>query len=322
MLALLVAACAHRNPAPAAPQETRAPGSAVADASFALTVVQVLARQAWPDWQPGEVPFVVVYPEEQWIFRAPAAPRGYSSQPFESALGPAFRAPSWTRYDGERMDFSPPHFFAQADQADGELTFTIASPALAPFSALDWATVFAHEYFHTFQIVDRRWAGDRDWLAPAYRQRLARLYLDDPDFRASVGEELRLQRRLLGGEEELDCAGLDGLARIRQERLARLEAIDPALARAERALERFEGIARYFEEAAYESKELLQLVEARDPGWRPEEAGKALDRRLGVSKGEYYYATGFALARLLDRCASGWKQELAGQDLLELARGR
>jgi hypothetical protein len=66
-------------------------------------------------------------------------------------------------------------------------------------------------------------------------------------------------------------------------------------------------------------KDVAGLLRTREPGWKPPTAEDALKRRLGVSDGEYYYATGYALARLLDACSPSWKEALRGRDLLELA---
>ncbi|MBI5544014.1 MAG: hypothetical protein HY901_09015 [Deltaproteobacteria bacterium] len=320
-LGLTVSACAgHKQPADAR-LELEVPAHVVADARFALACAAETARGAWEDWSPGSVPFVLVYPDEQWVFRAAAAPAGYDPRPISSELGPAYRAPSWTQYDGARVTF-PQQFFASADSFDGALTFTIAAPSVAPFLVADWATVFAHEYFHTFQMTQKGWAADLPWIAPLHRRRLAELHRDEPAIRESVSRELSAYASLLqaihaGGA--LDWEALGELAQLRRERSLVLSKIDPNLPRAERALERFEGIARYVEESAYENGAVALHFQGREPGWKQTAWPDRLKRSLGVSEGEYFYATGNALARILDVCHPGWKRMHEGQDLLELS---
>jgi hypothetical protein len=319
--ALAASACVGHRPPPASiDRQQSVPGGVVADASYALALANILARGAWDDWVPGSVPFVIVYREEQWVFRSGAPLPGYDPHAFSSTLGPVYRAPSWTKYDGLHVTFAPPRFFAQTDRSDGALTFTIAAPSLAPFPISDWATVFAHEYFHTFQMTDARWATDFPLIAPPHRHQLAELSRSDPVMRDTISQELDLYASRLRPGEPPRCDDLDALARIRGNRAAFLNAIDPQLPRAEWALERVEGIARYVEERAYDMKDVTQIFRSREPTWEPAPDEKSLKRRLGVEGGEYYYATGYALARILDACNPGWKKSFAGRNLFDLIR--
>ena len=296
------------------------PAEAVDDARFALKVAQAVARTAWPDWQPGSVPFVLVYPQEQWLFRATRLPTGYEPARVPTPLGDAYRARAWTRPDGVLVPFSPPRFLAQADRHDGHVVFTMAGASLAPFPRPDWATVFTHEYFHTFQMTDPRWRDD----ATALRQRepLNDLMRASAELRQGVEAELDVYREWLsrlthGGG--FDCARLAVLSPIRGDRERLLRTAGPGMVAASAALERFEGIARYVEESAYDSAVVLDLFRERVPQWQAPVAQDALRRRLAVVNGEFQYATGYALARLLDLCRPSWKQELRGRDLYDLA---
>ncbi len=290
----------------------------VADARFALEVSSQVAKYAWKDWAPGAIPFVIVYEHEQWIFRSSSAPPGYDPRPVSSGLGPVFRAPAWTQYDGTHVANSPPRFFAQADRFDGAMFFTIVAARYAPFSAPDWATVFTHEYFHIFQLKDERWAGDPPKMARPLRDRLNRLYTENRLFRETVTRELDAYRGLLGALSQggdVDCHNFQDALQARQARVLLLREIDSQLPDAEQALERFEGIARYVEESAYDHEPIVRILRARDRSWHPTSADNSLNRRLGVVDGEYFYATGYALARLLDICNPAWKTSFGAKDL-------
>jgi hypothetical protein len=67
-------------------------------------------------------------------------------------------------------------------------------------------------------------------------------------------------------------------------------------------------------------RSVARVRSPREPAWTPDPEDKALKRRLGAPDGEYYYATGYALARILDTCNPGWKKSLGGRNLFELIR--
>lgn len=313
--ALVGATAPPRDAARAVPSEV------IDDANFALASAGALEGKAFDGWTPGSVAFVIVYPEEQWLFRSPGPLAGYDPRPFDSELGPVYRAPSLTLHDGKRGPNSPPRFFAHTSNFNGQVTFTIAAPSVAPFPASDWATVFVHEYFHAFQMLDERWKGDAPLLAPERRQRLVELYLGDEAVRTTVDRELEVYATLLQALDQgarPDCAGLPELLNARRERAELLRRVDPVLPQVEQALERMEGTARYVEESAYGDSAFAEVVRSRERDWKAAPADIQLRRALGSSRGEYFYATGYALARLLDACNPTWKVELAGRDLLEL----
>ncbi len=322
-----VSACAgHPRPLVPATEEMRdaarvVPSEVINDASFALASATALEGKAFDGWTPGSVPFVIVYPEEQWLFRSAGPLAGYDPLPFDSELGPVYRAPSFTRYDGQRFPNSPPRFFAHADVFDGNVTFTIAAPRVAPFPASDWATVFVHEYFHSFQMRDDRWTADAPFLAPERRQQLVELYLGDEAVRTTVTRELEVYATLLRALNEgtrPDCAALPNLLNVRSQRAELLSKVDPVLPQVQHALERMEGTARYVEESAYADAAFAEAVRNRERDWKAAPADEQLRRALSPTNGQYFYATGYALARLLDGCNPSWKEELGGRDLLDL----
>ncbi|MGB8259782.1 MAG: hypothetical protein WCE75_05510, partial [Terracidiphilus sp.] len=117
----------------------------------------------------------------------------------------------------------------------------------------------------------------------------------------------------------------DGIADIRQQRFDILNKEDPELPRVERALERTEGIARFVEEVAFgnQQREALEnIIRTRDPAAKPLASERGGTLPLGVANGEYYYSTGYALARLLDACDPSWKKKFAGKDLFEVVIGK
>ena len=275
---------------------------------------------------PDRVPFVIVSRDEQWIFGTHAPPPGYEAAAGSSELGPVYRAAARTTPDGERAPFDPPHFFATAGRSgSASPILEIAAPELAPFPPSDWVTIFAHEYFHAYQFNDARWADD--WSSArqggALRERLRARWAGDATLRDSILRELDIDRRLLvaaRGGARLGVSNLDELLAVRRARAAILDAEDSALAKAERALERVEGVARFIEESAYDAPASLAVLRVLDPSFAPPVPEKLLARRLAVSDGEYYYATGWALASLLDATTPKWRDRFAHRDLGELLR--
>ncbi len=322
VLVIGISACAGHP----RPLERAVPSAVINDATFALASASTVGGKAFDGWTPGGVAFVIVYAEEQWLFRSDGPLAGYDPLPFTSELGPVYRAPSWTRYDGQRFPNSPPKFFAHTDLFDGKVAFTIAAPSVSPFPASDWATIFVHEYFHSFQMMDDRWLVDAPLLSGARRQQLTELYLRDEAVRATVSRELDVYDTLLQALDHgtrPDCGALPKLLNARSQRAELLSKVDPVLPQAEHAFERMEGIARYVEQRAYDADEFAELVRTREREWKGEPAEVQRRRGLSVSKdGEYYYATGYALTRLLEVCNPAWEEELSGRDLLELVDGR
>ncbi|MBI5496100.1 MAG: hypothetical protein HY904_13840 [Deltaproteobacteria bacterium] len=301
---LLVTGCGARSTPP------RPSAGVLADAELGLRVAARVARVAWPDWVPGKVPFVVVGRHEQWQFRADAPPPGYAPHAFPSSLGPMFRAPSLTRPDGTRESFLSPRFFASADRINGSITFTIVEPGLAPFPRVVWAAIFTHEYFHAFQMQDPRWEEDLLAATQAARRSLMDAY-NSGALRSSVDAERArvkaLLQRLADGHA-LEVADVEPLVALRAARLH-------GARDAERALERMEGTARLVEETLDDHAGILaDLI----PHWQPEPAAARMDRWLGVTDGEFYYATGHGLARLLEATGCPWREQLRGRDLGEL----
>lgn len=262
--------------------------------AFALErAVQRVARAhagdgaLWPGFDPAAVPLAVYDGERTVLFRHPSPPAGFRPDPADPA---AFV------YDGRHEAITA----NSSAEIGGVQTATVLLGRTGPpRDAAALALLAVHEAFHVFQRERHpAWAGNE-----------ADLFVyptDDGALLALRRLETDALRRALAARKSngTSCWARRALA-LRGQRYA---ALDSASAAYERGTELNEGLAAYVEVRAAGR----QTVELPADGFGPAEVRPRA------------YATGAALALLLDRLAPGWAASLEGDDrqALDVMLGR
>jgi len=260
-----------------------APEAAPADA-FAVVAEadRLAARDLWPGFDLRAVPVAIHDGERTLLFRHPSPPDGFEPVPGKEGV--------WT-YPGRH----PAVTANTRVELGGVATATLmAAPDTVPLSRR--AGILVHEAFHVFQ-------GERHpgWIAN--EAELFTYPVDDPDLLSLRRMETEaLRRALLADDAERAACWGRAVVGIRGERFARMP---EGAAGYEVGTEWVEGLASYVEGRALARSDSAYLSAAAP-------APEAI--RQGA------YATGAALARLLDRLSPGWRASLERDDSTPLYR--
>jgi hypothetical protein len=281
MLAVLLLLCGATFYAPA----QRAPRVAPVAATDVYAVVAEVDRIAsrtilWPEFDPRRIPVEIYDGRNTLLFRHPAPPAGFVSLSSRQGV--------WT--------FPGRHETVTANASvklGGVWTATAMIDSASKQSLKERAALVIHEMFHVHQRERHpKWAANELELFTYPFEDAELLAL-----RRIETESLRRAERAVDAADAA-CRARQALA-ARRERFARLGA---GASGYERALELSEGLARY--------------VEARAQGAR--KSGLTVDEYPAEELRTRGYATGHALALLLERFAPGWAARLETGDPLSL----
>jgi hypothetical protein len=267
LVALLALASAEAEPAPAA-----VPGSATDALAVAAELERLSAEQIlWPGFDPRVVPLAIYDGEHTWLFRHPAPPAG-----FVAVEG---STPAASRLVGRHPAVSAN---SSADLGGTSTATLMLEPMASDRSLTSVAAVAIHEAFHVFQgLHPGSFTGGDEGVLFTYPIEDARL----AELRRL--ETAALQRALAASERSgTVCWARKALA-LRDQRFA---AMDPQAAAYDRGTEVNEGLARYVQLRAEGGDEVI-----------PADGYAAADVRSRC------YATGSALALLLDTLRPSWK---------------
>jgi hypothetical protein len=260
-----------------------AASAAAPDEDRALSIAREFERQArqrtlWPGFEPLTIPLAIYTGERTYLFRHPSPPAGFSplggSQP--AAFAYEGRHPAVT----SNSSYEIGGILAATLLADGERAKR--SPSTLAATAM-------HESFHVFQRQHHSgWSGNEGsiFLYPSDDTRLLGL---------RRLETAALRQALAARTVPATACWTRKALDYRRERFATM---DSSFARYERLTELNEGLATYVE--------LLALGKATVEIPAREFPATAFRDRL--------YATGPALAFLLDRLRPGWQAELETDD--------
>ncbi len=231
-------------------------------------VDRLAQRPLWPGFEPRTIPIEIFDGRQTWLFRHPSPPREFTPVPG--------RARTWIfrgRHDSVRAN--------ESTELAGVLV-AVASLESRREDAPHLAALILHESFHVFQARHHpAWGGNEVdlFLYPT----------DDAEALAGRRLESRGLERALGATSDAEAArwAAEALA-LRQRRFARMPA---SAASYERGSEMKEGLARYIEAEALGSTASPFPAEEFPPA-------AVRDRA---------YASGCAIALLLDRLDPGWK---------------
>ena len=281
-VATALAACFQPRPAAqgeAAPaQSGESPAFALERGVERVASTHIGAQALWPGFDPLAVPLAVYDGEQTYLFRHPAPPEGFAPVPDASPAAHVYQG----RHEAMRANSSA--------EIGGVQTATVlldrAYPDRPP-AAL--AALAIHEAFHVYQRQRHpRWSGNE-----------ADLFVYPTDAPGSLAlrrlETEALRRALASdGEDDAACWSRQALA-LRRERYA---VLDSASAAYERGTELNEGLATYVE-GRVTGRATVNLPAG--------EFGPAEVRRRA-------YATGLALAFLLDRFSPEWRASFEAND--------
>jgi hypothetical protein len=258
-----------------------APAAAVDVYAVVAEVDRIASRTIlWPDFDPRRVPVAIYDGRTTLLFRHPHPPKEFISL--------SSRRGVWA--------FPGRHETVTANapaELGGVLTATVMLPPASKLSLKERAALVVHEMFHVHQRERHpKWAGNE--------LELFTYPFEDAELLALRRIETESLRRAERAADSKDAACHARLAlATRHQRFARLST---GAAGYERALELNEGLARY--------------VEALAAGVRRSDlTAKEYPAENLRTRG---YATGHALALLLERFAHGWTTRLEAGDTRSL----
>lgn len=241
---------------------------------------RLAAKDLWPGFDPRVIPVAIYDGERTFLFRHPAPPAGF--QPVSGREG-------MCTYRGRH-----PSVTANSSTDIAGVSTATLMPPTGDVSLERRAAVLIHEMFHVFQR--ERHPG---WVAN--EAELFTYPMDNAELLALRRRETEALRQAMAARDDAlaACWGRTSLA-ARRERFSRLT--EGAVAY-ERGTELNEGLANYVESRSVGVPDSA-TIPAR--GFAPE----ALRQRS--------YATGTALARLLDRFSPEWRVSLERNDSIAL----
>ncbi len=263
------------------------PGSDDVKTPTASSVAVAEQREAasatlWPGFDPMSIPLAVFDGQRTWLFRHPSPPEGFVPQ--EGAR------PACSAYPGR---FPAMTANTSADIGDVTTATLMLSDSGETRSTDDLAAIAIHEAFHVYQRGRH----------PGWQANEAALFMypvDDAHLLSLRRLETEALRRALDASdgEGAACFAREALKR-RDERFA---AMDPDFAAYERGTELNEGLAAYVQARAVGRT----TIDIPQKGFDPADV-----RRRA-------YATGPALALLLDRFSPGWPSSFEENDTQDL----
>ena len=266
---------------PAAVQDT---AERVKDPILVIAELDRLAgMELWPGFDPTSYPIALFDGADTWLFRHPSPPEGFKSAPDSQAV--------WV-YEGRH----PAMRWNSKAEIGGVTTATVLLNIQPDRPAIEEASIIVHETFHIFQ--DEHHPG---WTANE-AHRFTYPIDDAQNYLLTIIEDHALARALEAKSDKEAAAWAARALAVRIERTAVLTDEHRAF---ETGLEMMEGTARYLAQFTLGKSEstatLLDILTPDQFRWRP-------------------YATGCALAALLDRFDGGWKQRI--EDIAELTLER
>lgn len=234
----------------------------------------------WPRFDPRTTPLAIYDGADTWLFRHPGVPPGFT---------PAAGAAGALMMRGRHAAVN-----ANSSALFGGVTTATLLPDLTRGEPRRWAATLMHETFHVFQRVRHAtWQGNEAELFAYPVDRADALTLRRI-------ESIALARALAETDHAQSRCWARGALAARHERFILLGS---GAAGYERASELNEGLAEYIGQRAANA-DLAEVIPPTDFG--PEEIRQRV------------YASGAALAHLLDRHFIGWRDSLESNDAQHL----
>ena len=170
-----------------------------------------------------------------------------------------------------------------------------------------WVNIIMHEFFHGFQFLHndyRQFVAQNNFIYSAMRDPLQNLFNSEIWYKdlASLENELLIMANRSTDRKEADSL-IGVFFKTRNERRSRIQANpDYNFAFVEKAYETMEGCARFVESYFITEYVRDKRLASIDPAFKRNANTQSLLDSLGiVTAGDYYYATGYNIMRLLKK---------------------
>ncbi|SIT92685.1 hypothetical protein [Pontibacter indicus] len=238
------------------------------------------------------------------------------STPFHMAVGFSFS-------DASDYDYFSPFMHCSSLEETAKVVTDVAATEV-------WVSMVVHEYFHGFQLQHKSYRQYfADSLGSFNKGLLKGLYKDQVWFKKQIDQENTLLLQALETDNRDEIRKL--LSAFFKERENRRNETmlkhDVDIGAAEKLYETMEGTARYVEQKLYEKfsqKQPDANLQRADSAYQGYEYFKShkLDNDkwlyLTAESGVYFYATGFNMARVLDKLGVPYKERLFKESKLSL----
>jgi|GEM_PF-4100003 len=275
---------------------------------FSVQQIKEFARDFWPGWEPEEVPiYFAEQSGEVIVFNSAGVPKNSNSNCLFAEK---------TIYQLTQKKELERKFFAYAimdmDMDNGLASIHIDDPELMGDSIIDWVTVFVHEFFHVFQYAQADWLQlfEKTGSLAENVPHLSELYRGSINHRNNITKQLTLIKQIIFLAEKPRRKDLVQLLEFRAEHKKLLDEIHPGLAEQEQAMEIFEGVGRFVETSFYERPDLVDAAATFYKVNYNKSIEANIKAALSVS-GEYYYATGYGMSKILEMTGEKWKEKIA-----------
>lgn len=196
-------------------------------------------------------------------------------------------------------------------------------------STEEWVTMIIHEYFHGFQYKHEVYLDYFEQkVAHIPADSLKKIYRNNSWFKENVDMENEfLLSAIASNDKEEASTFIDSFLQLREKRrLLTLDSLNFDISDIEQAYETMEGTARYVEYSLYNQFAMLHENEKllmSDTSFQSYEKFKNYDFEndqwlFQTRKTTYFYATGFNIARLLDKLGIEYKTKLFKESGLSL----
>ena len=278
VVAVLLAGC--RTSLPGERGEASPRSAPIPPPALVAEADRMAARDLWPGFDPRTMPVAVFDGRRTWLFRHPSAPEGFEAD---------------SEHPGVRIfPGRHPSVTANTSTSLGGIQTAVLVLDSPRASRTAFAAVLVHESFHVFQT--RR--------HPAWTANEVELFTYPADDAAALAwrrlETVALRRALAAaGGAASACWTREALG-ARARRFARLP---PGAVAYERGIELLEGLAEYVESRARNVPAPVAFPRGEYPADAVRQRG---------------YTVGLAFARLLDRFAPAWREDLERRDSTNL----
>ncbi|MBN1186682.1 MAG: hypothetical protein JXB49_30675, partial [Bacteroidales bacterium] len=201
-------------------------------------------------------------------------------------------------------------------------SFEIANKIIPDLTSTEeWAAMVIHEYFHGFQFMHNNYLDlfEREALRfPS--DRLKCLYKNNSWFKVHVDKENELLLLAIKSDSKIETIKyIDSFFEIRDKRrLATVDSFGFDIKDPEQIYETMEGTARYVEKGIYDklaNERYDPVLSQTDTSYHSNKKFKEFNIEnepwlFQTSETTYFYATGFNIARLLDKLEIEYKSRL------------